>query len=231
MKRFLAILLMLAMLLSLCACTADPQPTDPGDKQPTDPVCQHNWLDATCTTPRTCSLCGTKEGYPTGHSWEEGSCTVCNAEDPSFDPLTNGTWLYLTKERWQIMDFHPDGTCDIKTVSGMPQSSTTLEEGVNAAVATLKRQYNDDWESYAANNYYVLKIKDYYYVARMTMTTVEYTTSGNNVTIEQEGFLPVYVELLSKNLLQDAITEEKYINMPVQFFSNLLIQYRRINEN
>jgi len=30
----------------------------------------HSWRDATCTTPKTCSVCGTTEGEPNGHTYE-----------------------------------------------------------------------------------------------------------------------------------------------------------------
>lgn len=29
--------------------------------------CEHDWIDATCTTPKTCKLCGATEGEPLGH--------------------------------------------------------------------------------------------------------------------------------------------------------------------
>lgn len=38
--------------------------------------CRHEWQDAICTSPRTCSLCGETEGEPLGHEWDEASCTV-----------------------------------------------------------------------------------------------------------------------------------------------------------
>lgn len=32
-------------------------------------ICQHDWVDATCTTPKTCSICGEIEGEALGHSY------------------------------------------------------------------------------------------------------------------------------------------------------------------
>lgn len=41
----------------------------------------HSWVDATCTEPKTCSVCGAKEGKALGHpSWESGECTVCGTQ-------------------------------------------------------------------------------------------------------------------------------------------------------
>lgn len=40
----------------------------------------HAWVDATCTAPKTCELCGDTEGEALGHDWS-GSCdTECNRD-------------------------------------------------------------------------------------------------------------------------------------------------------
>ena len=47
-------------------------------------TCYHRWKDATCTKPKTCSICGKTEGEPLGHRWKDATCTkpktcsVCN---------------------------------------------------------------------------------------------------------------------------------------------------------
>ena len=37
----------------------------------------HKWKEATCTTPKTCSVCGTTEGNALGHTTANGTCTRC----------------------------------------------------------------------------------------------------------------------------------------------------------
>lgn len=37
--------------------------------------CRHEWSAATCTAPKTCSLCGETEGGSLPHTWEEATCT------------------------------------------------------------------------------------------------------------------------------------------------------------
>ena len=32
--------------------------------------CEHDWADATCTAPKTCSLCGATDGEANGHTEE-----------------------------------------------------------------------------------------------------------------------------------------------------------------
>lgn len=42
----------------------------------------HSWQDATCTTPKTCTVCGTSEGGTSGHSWsgwEQAQAPTCTA--------------------------------------------------------------------------------------------------------------------------------------------------------
>jgi len=50
-------------------------------------VHMHTWEDASCTTARTCSLCGLTEGTAKGHSWKDATyevpktCTICGATE------------------------------------------------------------------------------------------------------------------------------------------------------
>jgi hypothetical protein len=37
----------------------------------------HDWLDATCTAPKTCSKCKATEGAKLGHTCKVGTCTRC----------------------------------------------------------------------------------------------------------------------------------------------------------
>ena len=36
----------------------------------------HAWVDATCTTPKTCSVCQLTEGSELGHAWQNATCTA-----------------------------------------------------------------------------------------------------------------------------------------------------------
>ena len=67
MRKLISFLLVIVMALSLCAC---------GE-------CKHKWVDATCTEPKTCELCGVTEGDPLGHDagsptyFEDSYCSAC----------------------------------------------------------------------------------------------------------------------------------------------------------
>lgn len=36
----------------------------------------HEWQDATCTTAKTCIVCGNTDGDPLGHQWTDATCTA-----------------------------------------------------------------------------------------------------------------------------------------------------------
>ena len=38
-------------------------------------TCYHTWNAATCTRPKTCSICRKTEGESKGHTWSNATCT------------------------------------------------------------------------------------------------------------------------------------------------------------
>ena len=75
-----------------------PAPTDPQPSEPPAPsappaptTCSHSWKAATCTVPKTCTKCNVTEGNALGHSYEDGSCKTCGAEDTRV-PFSDHVW-------------------------------------------------------------------------------------------------------------------------------------------
>ncbi len=58
-KKLLLMLLCVALLAFLTSC-----------------ACEHEWVEASCLTPRTCSLCEETEGESLGHTWAEADCVT-----------------------------------------------------------------------------------------------------------------------------------------------------------
>ena len=84
MKRFVSIIMTLLLFFSLCGCCLNHEWADATCTEPkTCTKCGetegeplgHKWVDATCTKPKTCSVCGETEGEPLGHTWEDATCT------------------------------------------------------------------------------------------------------------------------------------------------------------
>lgn len=90
MKKALSLIFALVLCLSLCACSED-TPTVPNDTEPSTTVHTHNWKDATCDAPKTCSSCGATEGFTLDHQWTRESCadpytcSLCNATNGEGD--------------------------------------------------------------------------------------------------------------------------------------------------
>lgn len=90
MKRMIALLMCMLLLAALTACCRE-----------------HQWADANCLEPKTCTQCGKTEGEALGHSWKEATCDV--AKTCSVCALTEGEAL---GHIWE------DATCDMpKTCS------------------------------------------------------------------------------------------------------------------
>lgn len=57
----------------------------------------HDWKDATCTEPKTCTACGVTEGRANGHKWDEGTVTVPAEENKEGEKLFTCTVCKATK--------------------------------------------------------------------------------------------------------------------------------------
>ena len=56
---------------------ADTTPEQTPPEQTTPGECAHTWVDATCTAPKTCSICSATEGEALGHeAGDEATCTA-----------------------------------------------------------------------------------------------------------------------------------------------------------
>lgn len=72
MKKILALFTLITICFSFSACG-----------------CEHNWIDATCQSPKTCSLCEKTQGKndPSQHAWKDATCitpktcTICNINE------------------------------------------------------------------------------------------------------------------------------------------------------
>jgi hypothetical protein len=78
-------------MLALVALAAVFFFTRPGHGNKADPdhpeYCaegRHQWIEADCTHPKTCSVCGKTEGEPLGHQFEDNICTVCGEYNTPF---------------------------------------------------------------------------------------------------------------------------------------------------
>lgn len=81
--RFVPLFLLFCVLL--CSCSLH----------------DHEWQDATCTTAKTCSICGHTEGDPLGHQWADATCTApktCSVCGETKGNPSKHSWIYATCE-------------------------------------------------------------------------------------------------------------------------------------
>ena len=80
----ISLLLLGCMLIGIAGCTPK-----------TEDKCEHNWKAATCTAPKTCTLCSATEGEALGHSGgtatetEKAICEVCGQPYGELKPQAN----------------------------------------------------------------------------------------------------------------------------------------------
>lgn len=62
--------------------------------------CEHEWQEASCTEPKTCTLCEETEGEALGHEWEEALCET--PKTCARCGLTEGTALGHNVAEWSV---------------------------------------------------------------------------------------------------------------------------------
>ena len=112
MKKVLSLVAILCMALVLLAgCNL----------QPTETPCEHTWADATCTAPKTCSLCGATDGEALGHNAIEvfGQAPTCT--EPG---QTNFVYCDVCdKNLSEAQEIAPLGHTE-ETIAGTPATCT-----------------------------------------------------------------------------------------------------------
>lgn len=73
MKKTLLSVLIISLLFTFVACDS---PTNSSSKNGIG-SCNHNWNEATCELPKTCSKCEETKGNALGHTTDSGICSRC----------------------------------------------------------------------------------------------------------------------------------------------------------
>lgn len=141
MKKFGVICLAIALLV-LAGCS-----------------CKHEWQEADCLNPKTCTLCDETEGEALGHEWEAASCidpkTCANCGETEGDALGH-TWLDATCTRaqtcsvcgetegealghtWEEATYEAPKTCSVCVITeGDPLVRTDLGMGYEEMAVSL----------------------------------------------------------------------------------------------
>ena len=94
--------------------------TTPGATESEENVgCSHSWVEATCTTPKTCSACGAIQGKAAGHDWKDADCNspkTCSGCGITDGVALGHTWVEADRKSTRLNSSH-------KRLSRMPSSA------------------------------------------------------------------------------------------------------------
>lgn len=114
--------------------------------------CEHSWKEATCSDPKTCTLCGKTEGTSIAHNWSEATCTtVKTCEDCG---KTEGT---VADHNWNAATCMSAKSCSVcKKTEGEPlghtDGSTCLRCGENLS-DWFVGEYTDEFDMPTGKKY------------------------------------------------------------------------------
>ena len=179
MKKMSALICVFVTLLTLCACNKEAPattaaPTGNVSTTVSDSGCVHQYKDADCTTPMTCTLCGEIRGEALGHDYIEGVCSRCADVDATYVALADGMWK-----------------TDAISEDGSHLENITLQffEGTNAVLgAGIYQRLSDVPESERdpsmndEANWYDYSGEIYYYAGYAVFNELTYSVEGNVIT-------------------------------------------------
>lgn len=210
MKQMISLLMVLAMMLTLWGCGSEPDPTTAATHTittpATEPRCIHIYTDADCTTPKTCTLCGTTRGSALGHDYYEGVCARCNKADATYVALLDGLWSTdaINENGSQLerisLQFREDGS--LMFAAGIYDRLADVPED-------QREQYIKD-----EDNLYDYSGELYYFAGYGVHNILSYTIDGNMITCilgsEEEILATMILERTAGNMLTVTYFEEGF---------------------
>lgn len=139
MKKTIAVILLMTILLGLCACH------------------EHTWIEASCTAPRICDRCGETEGSPVGHIITQVSC-----ESPSVCDVCGKIVSNATGHSWASATCSKPKTCTVcSETEGAPLEHEWSEATCGeAAVCTICGEKNGEVLSHSKGSWEVVEEPD-----------------------------------------------------------------------
>ena len=150
MRKIFTLLMALPLVLAITGCSCKHEWTDATCQLPkTCTLCgetegeplPHNWIDATCTAPKTCTLCAATEGEAPGHSWVDATCET--ARTCSLCAASEGDALGHTFGQWTCTGEQFLYPC---TVCGKERSLTPEEFCIRHLAGTQKLSHFTEQE-------------------------------------------------------------------------------------
>ena len=145
----------------------------------------HDWGNPTCTTPRSCLVCFTVDpnSEPIGHSYMQGECIICGADDPDYIALT------LTSTKYNISLQEDSDVAYITMIGGetivydIDDTSVVLCEWGDWDGDTIPLTF---YPVSSGNTFVTVYIEDYDVSIRINIT-VNISTPSDLTTLTIEG--------------------------------------------
>lgn len=200
MKRFLSLALILCLALSLWGCGKEPAPTTtvaPTTVPPTTQApCNHEYRDADCENPKTCTLCGITRGSALEHDYVEGICARCQKEDKTYRPLVGTDW---------VIDCVNESGSQLERVllRFMEDGTALFSAGIYDRLSDVPENERDEYIN-NEENWYDYSGVIYYYAGFGVMDGLTYSVDGNTITciLERDPSLQLILERIGGNMLQ-----------------------------
>ena len=179
----------------------------------------HNWEDETCTSPKTCTTCGTTEGTAKGHSWKAATCTTpktCSTCGTTSGSANGHTWrkatctnpktctVCKTTEGKSLGHTWKDATCDkpkictrCKASSGSPVGHI-YDDGVDGTcnVCSIHRETTEKRTVMHMFRMYDPNSGEHFYTGsveeRDFLVSVGWNYEGVGFTFSRTTGMPVY---------------------------------------
>lgn len=97
----------------------------------------HDWQDAACEAPKTCSRCGKSEGEALGHDWQDATC-----EAPRTCRLCKDTEGEALGHDWTEANFQTPKTCNLCMITEGEKLSAYFEENGLKCDNNLDTEYD-----------------------------------------------------------------------------------------
>ena len=163
MKIRLPILLLAALMLLLSACCVshewreanctEPKTCSKCGKTEGEPL-GHSWIEATCTEPKICAVCGEREGEPFGHDWIEATCT-----EPKTCVRCGVTEGDVLEHVWTEANYQDKAVCTLCGAEGDKLEPEWSVHGLETPKSAYRTTRTDFWGGCFSAKYEALEME------------------------------------------------------------------------
>lgn len=134
----------------------------------------HSFADATCGAAKTCTVCGATEGQALGHSFTQGKCARCGTAQPGYKALTSCDWT--------TAGILP-GTNELDVFDlWFTDEDPRIHAGAYNPLDELDKDLQDMWLE-NPSDLYAFNGKTYYFGGYGDWRPISYTEQGDTVVI------------------------------------------------